>query len=199
MPSRIPWPRPKPSTDIYRKRREKALNQCRACLPPRRIGTCAYNGRRRPHPFHEGIMDLLQSAMKTAIDEARLSLREGNHGFGAVLLRGDQIVAQAHDREESDQDPTSHAETNVIRMAAQHLGKHLDGCILVSTHEPCPMCSTAAVWSGIAEVAYGYSIARAIRQGHTRIDLTCAEVFARAGVALTLHPDVLADECELLY
>ncbi len=144
-------------------------------------------------------MDLLQSAMKTAIAEAQLSLREGNHGFGAVLLRGDEVIARAHDREETDQDPTSHAETNAIRMAAQRLGKHLDGCVLVSTHEPCPMCSTAAVWSGIGEVAYGYSIARAIQQGHTRIDLPIDEIFARAGAALTLHTDVLADECALLY
>jgi tRNA(Arg) A34 adenosine deaminase TadA len=144
-------------------------------------------------------MDLLQSAMKTAISEAHASLREGNHGFGAVILREGQIIAQAHDREESDQDPTSHAETNAIRQAAKSYGKHLDGCILVSTHEPCPMCAAATVWSGIREVAYGYSIAQAIRDGHTRIDLPVEEIFRRAGVALTLYAGVLGDECATLY
>ncbi|GAP12378.1 cytosine/adenosine deaminases [Longilinea arvoryzae] len=144
-------------------------------------------------------MDMLQTAMRHAISEARTSLREGNHGFGAVILRDGQIIAQAHDREETDQDPTSHAETNAIRLAAATHGKHLDGCILVATHEPCPMCSAATLWSGITEVAYGYSIARAIAQGHTRIDLPVGELFARGGKTLTLHPDVLAEECAVLY
>lgn len=144
-------------------------------------------------------MELLQTAMRLAIDEAHASLREGNHGFGAVILRGGQIVARAHDREESDQDPTSHAETNAIRLAAKVYGKHLDGCILVATHEPCPMCAAATLWSGIDEVAYGYSIAQAIREGHTRIDLPVEEIFSRGGKPLNLHAGVLAAECAVLY
>lgn len=144
-------------------------------------------------------MDLLQTAMRLAISEAHASLREGNHGFGAVILREGQIVAQAHDREESDQDPTSHAETNAIRLAAKAYGKHLDGCILVATHEPCPMCAAAALWSGISEIAYGYSIAQAIREGHTRIDLPVEEIYRRAGVPLELYTGVLGAECAVLY
>lgn len=144
-------------------------------------------------------MNLLQTAMRIAISEARASLREGNHGFGAVILRDGEVVAQAHDREESDQDPTSHAETNAIRLAAKTLGKHLDGCVLVSTHEPCPMCAAATLWSGIREIAYGYSIAQAIAQGHTRIDLPVEEIYRRAGMPLELSTGVLGEECALLY
>lgn len=82
----------------------------------------------------------LEECMKIAIKEAERSLCEGNHGFGAVIMKDGQIIAAAHDKEDTEDDPTSHAEMNAIRQASQRLGKkNLSGCILVSTHEPCPM------------------------------------------------------------
>ena len=103
--------------------------------------------------------------MKLAIDEACLSLREGNHGFGAAIVQGEEVIAQTHDTEELDLDPTEHAELKAIRAASAKLGKDLAGCSLISTHEPCPMCATAVVWSKISTVAYGYGICDAILQG----------------------------------
>jgi tRNA(Arg) A34 adenosine deaminase TadA len=96
-------------------------------------------------------------------------------------------------------DPTSHAEINAIKEASRKLGKKLTGCILVSTHEPCPMCATAAVWSGISEIAYGYSIREAIRQGRDRIELTCYELFERASANIKIHENILSHECSALY
>ena len=144
-------------------------------------------------------MNTLESAMKTAIHEARLSLREGNHGFGAILLKDGEIIAQSHDEEETAQDPTSHAELNVIRIASKKVGKNLSRCMLVSTHEPCPMCASAIVWSGITEIGFGYSIEKSLEQGRNRINLSCDEVFKRAGKAITIHSDVLSKECGVLY
>ncbi len=118
--------------------------------------------------------------MKLAIDEACLSHREGNHGFGAVIVQGEDVVAQAHDTEELDQDPTAHAELTAIRAASAKIGKDLSGCSLICTHEPCPMCATAVVWSKTSTVAYGYGISDAILQGRNRIDIECTEIFSRA-------------------
>ncbi len=144
-------------------------------------------------------MDLLLEAMTMAVAEAKLSLREGNHGFGAVVLNEERIVSQAHDRDETERDPTSHAETNAIRLAARELGKDLSACTIVSTHEPCPMCASAIVWAGINEVAYGYSIEQAIAQGRDRIAIGCREVFERSGRMIFVRPGVLAGECVPLY
>jgi tRNA(adenine34) deaminase len=144
-------------------------------------------------------MNLLDKTMLIAIDEAKQSLREGNHGFGAVIIKGDEVIAQAHDEEETTHDPTSHAEINAIKIASSKIGKSLTGCIIVSTHEPCPMCASAIVWSGINEIAYGYSIVESLGQGRKRINLTCDEVFSRAGKDIEIHSGVLADKCRILY
>jgi pyrimidine deaminase RibD-like protein len=87
----------------------------------------------------------LEPYMKIAIEEAEQSLREGNHGFGAVIVKNNAIIAQAHDTEVTDRDPTSHAEINAIKLASSRVGPDLAGCILLSTHEPCPMCSAAII------------------------------------------------------
>ncbi len=137
--------------------------------------------------------------MRLAIDEARLSLREGNGGFGAVIVKDDRLVAQARDAEKTDADPTAHAEIAAIRIASAKLGRDLSGAVLVATHEPCPMCSTAMLWSGISEIAYGCSIKEAIEQGRRRIDLPCREIYARANRELVVHPQILKDECAHLY
>jgi tRNA(adenine34) deaminase len=141
----------------------------------------------------------IEAAMSIAIDEARLSFREGNHGFGAVILKNGTLISQAHDKEETDQDSTSHAEINAIKIASNKLGKDLAGCMIVSTHEPCPMCSSAIVWSGIQEVAYGTSIEDSLQQGRKRINITCREIFTRSGKEAAFHPGILQEECGLLY
>lgn len=141
----------------------------------------------------------LSQYMKLAIHEARISLCEGNSGFGAVIIHNGQIIASAHDMEDTQNDPTSHAEINAIRQASQKLGRRLTGCILVSTHEPCPMCATAAVWAGLSEIAYGYSIKEALMQGRKRIKLTCNEIFERANANIKIHEGILNHECAVLY
>ncbi len=144
-------------------------------------------------------MSNLEYHMKQAVEEAILSLREGNHGFGSVIIRGDEVISKAHDLEESNCDPTSHAEINAIKLASGRIGKNLEGCILLSTHEPCPMCSTAIVWSGINHIAYGYSIDESVRQGRRRINLTCEELFNRAGKAVRIDKNILSEQCGILY
>jgi tRNA(adenine34) deaminase len=141
----------------------------------------------------------LEKFMKVAIKEAEISLREGNNGFGAVIIKDGTIIAASHDKEDTENDPTSHAEINAIREASKKLGKKLLECSIVSTHEPCPMCASAIVWSGITCVAYGYSIKEALLQGRKRMDLQCREIFERAGANISVLEGVMKAECSVLY
>lgn len=144
-------------------------------------------------------MTALETFMLTALEEARISLREGNSGFGAVIAKSGELVAKAHDTEKTMADSTAHAEMTVIRSASARLGRDLTGCVLVTTHEPCPMCATAVIWSGITGIAYGYSIKDAIKQGRKRIDISCRELFKRAGKEICVKEALLQDQCSVLY
>jgi tRNA(Arg) A34 adenosine deaminase TadA len=141
----------------------------------------------------------VESFMRIAIEEARLSLREGNHGFGAVIVRDGRLISQAHDVDETERDATAHAEMTAIRRASALVGKDLSGCRLYSTHEPCPMCATAIVWSKISSLGYGFGIADALDQGRTRIDLGCRELFDRAQAIIEVEKGILYRECAPLY
>ena len=144
-------------------------------------------------------MDHLEQFMDIAITEAKTSLKEGNSGFGAVIVKDDTVIAQAHDIDTTSNDPTAHAELNVIRLASQKTNGDLSGCTLVTTHESCPICSAATVWSGITKIVYGCSIEESLRQGRKRINISCSEIFARAGKAIEVLGGMKKEECGLLY
>jgi tRNA(Arg) A34 adenosine deaminase TadA len=144
-------------------------------------------------------MKKLEAFMVVAIEEAKISLQEGDCGFGAVIAKNGELIAKAHDTEKTSGDSTAHAEMIAIRCASSKLGRNLSGCVLITTHEPCPMCATAIIWSGITEIAYGYSIKDAIKQGRKRIDLSCRELFIRAGKEICINEDLLHDKCSVLY
>jgi tRNA(adenine34) deaminase len=139
----------------------------------------------------------LSGYMRLAIKQARISLREGNKGFGAVIIKDGCMVVAKHDGQINN-DPTAHAELTAIKIASMKRG-NLSNCILISTHEPCPMCASAIVWSGITEIAYGYSIKDSIAQGRRRINIPCREIFQRAGADVKIHEGILKEECSVLY
>ena len=94
--------------------------------------------------------------MEKAVFEARQGVEEGHGGpFGAVIVRGDTVLASAHNEVLSRNDPTAHAEILAIRAAAAAAGSpHLEGCTLYTTCEPCPMCLAAIHWARIDRVVY---------------------------------------------
>ena len=144
-------------------------------------------------------MNIHETGMHTAIEEAKKSLREGNHGFGSVIIKNDEIIAQAHDEEETKKDCTSHAEINAIKNASLKLGKNLSGCTIIATHEPCPMCASAIVWSGIDTCIFGFSITESISQGRQRIPLNCRNIFESSGRTIKIIQGFLNEECKILY
>jgi len=91
--------------------------------------------------------------LKIAIEEAKKANDENL--FGAVIVKNGKIISQEHNTTEEEDDPTSHAEINVIRSSCKTLGiKHLDGTTLYSNAEPCFMCFTACAWAHIKRIVY---------------------------------------------
>ena len=94
--------------------------------------------------------------MRLALDEARSSIASGDVPVGAVIARGDEVLAAEGNARERLGDPTAHAEMLVLRDAARHVGSwRLDGCTLVVTLEPCAMCAGAIVLSRLDRVVFG--------------------------------------------
>lgn len=96
--------------------------------------------------------------MQAALEQARLAIGIGEVPVGAVVTRGDEIIARAHNAPRGTCDPTAHAEILAIRTAAALLGnERLTGCDLWVTLEPCAMCAGAIAHARIARLYYGAS------------------------------------------
>jgi tRNA(adenine34) deaminase len=157
----------------------------------------------RPYAAHcrEMIVRIdFDAMMRLAIEEARLSRQEGNKGYGAVVVWGDRIIGKAHDTAATEQDPSLHAEVNAIRQAVHTLrDANLSGAVLFSTCEPCPMCSSLAVWSNLTTLVYGASIEKTAGLGKSRILVTSREIVSKSPVAIEIIDGVLENECMSLY
>ena len=141
-----------------------------------------------------------EDMMRIAIEEAAASKRDGNKGYGAVVVLGHRILGRAHDTAITARDPSLHAEVNAIRQAAQVLGDgNLSGAILFSTCEPCPMCSSLAVWANLTTIVYGVSIEETARLGKSRILVSSREIVERSPVMIEVIGGVLKEECRSLY
>ena len=94
--------------------------------------------------------------MGAAMEQAAAAEAAGDVPIGAVVVRGGQLIAAAHNRRIVDADPTAHAEMLAIRAAAAALGDwRLTGCTLVVTLEPCCMCAGAIVLARLDRLVYG--------------------------------------------
>ena len=93
--------------------------------------------------------------MRRALEEAVRAAELGEVPVGAVVARGEEILAVAHNERETTKDPTAHAELLALRRAARELGTwRLTGCTLYATLEPCPMCAGAAHAARLDRLVY---------------------------------------------
>jgi tRNA(adenine34) deaminase len=135
--------------------------------------------------------------MEQAITEAELAAAHDDVPIGAVVVRGEEVLARAHNRREADGDPTAHAEILALRAAAGVLGTwRLDGCTLYVTLEPCPMCAGALVLARVERLVFGaddpkagavgalYDIPRDPRLNH-RVEVVRGVEAARCGQLLS--------------
>ncbi|OUT70069.1 MAG: tRNA-specific adenosine deaminase [Planctomycetaceae bacterium TMED10] len=94
--------------------------------------------------------------MQLALVEARRAIEVEEVPVGAVIVRGQQVIAAAHNQRETLADPTAHAEMIAITQAASAMEDwRLSGCTLFVTLEPCPMCAGAILQARIPKVVFG--------------------------------------------
>ncbi len=100
--------------------------------------------------------------MQRALEEAHKAAIHDDVPIGAVVTRGDEILAAAGNEREVRGDPTAHAEILALRAASAIVGSwRLTGCTLYVTLEPCPMCAGAVVLARLDRVVYGCQDPRA--------------------------------------
>jgi len=95
--------------------------------------------------------------MGEALDLAAVAATEGDVPVGAVVLAPDgEVLGRGRNRREVDADPTAHAEILALRQASEARGEwRLEGCTLVVTLEPCPMCAGALLLARVSRLVLG--------------------------------------------
>ena len=130
--------------------------------------------------------------MRLALEEARLAAIEGEVPIGAVVVCDGTVVARAHNRRETDHDPSAHAEFSALVAASQALGRwRLTGCTVYVTLEPCLMCAGLMINARVDRCVYGASDPKGGALG-TLYDVSHDE---RLNHAFAVTDGVLAEEC----
>ena len=108
-----------------------------------------------------------QHFIRRAVELSGEYMRAGLGGpFGAIVVRGGEILVEGTNRVTSTIDPTAHAEVVAIREACRRLGGFsLAGCELYTSCEPCPMCLGAIYWARLDRVYYANTRADAAAIG----------------------------------
>lgn len=134
--------------------------------------------------------------MRLALGEAARCLEWGDVPVGAVIARGDEVLAAAGNERERRGDPTAHAEILVLRAASEAVGRwRLDGCSVIVTLEPCAMCAGAMVLARIDRLVFGAADPKAgfagslgdlVRDGRLnhRLDVVAGVLEEEAGALL---------------
>lgn len=115
--------------------------------------------------------------MKKCLSLAAKAAARGDIPVGCVIACGGKAIATSYNRRETDDDPTAHAEIVALRRAGKKLKRrHLGGCTLYVTLEPCVMCAGAIVNARIDKVVFGAFDKRFGCCG-SRYNLACDETF----------------------
>ena len=131
--------------------------------------------------------------MKIAIDEAHLAMDENEIPVGAVLVQDNKLIAQAHNRPIINNDPTAHAEIELLRKAGAKLQNYrLPKTTLYVTLEPCTMCIGAMIHARIERVVFGASDFKSGVCGST-IDLLSESIFNHQ---ISVSGGILELECK---
>ncbi len=95
--------------------------------------------------------------MRRAIELAEYGMQTRAGGpFGALVVKNGEVIAEGYNKVTSENDPTAHAEVVAIREACRKLNTfQLEGCVIYTSCEPCPMCLGAIYWARPDRVFYG--------------------------------------------
>jgi guanine deaminase len=141
-----------------------------------------------------------EELMRMAIQKCRQGIAAGNSPFGCAIAQGERILAISHNVVLATVDITAHAEVTAIRAACKEIGNiFLEGAIVATTCEPCPMCAAALHWARVEAVYFGASVEDAANAGFNELRMSAQHVIDTGRSALKLVPGVLPDECRNLF
>lgn len=106
--------------------------------------------------------------MRRAIELSRkASIIEKSGGvFGAVIVKDGKIIGEGYNQVRKQNDPTWHAEMQAIREACKKLNSpHLEGCVMYTSAESCPMCLATSYWAHLDHIYYAATTADALKYG----------------------------------
>jgi guanine deaminase len=93
--------------------------------------------------------------LERAVQAAADNVKAGGGPFGALVVKDGRLISVGVNQVTPTLDPTAHAEVVAIRAACQELGTFkLEGCLLVASCEPCPLCLSAALWARMDRVIF---------------------------------------------
>ncbi|MCK5321445.1 nucleoside deaminase [Candidatus Pacearchaeota archaeon] len=150
-------------------------------------------------------MKIQKKFMEESISVARKSAKEGDYAIGAIIVKDGKVLAEGKTLLNYHLDPTAHAEIVAIRKACKEINsRFLEGCILYVTHEPCPMCASAAIWAKMKGIVFGATIKDASYFASSKfswkqINLKCREVLEKSKPRLVLVEEFMREECNELF
>ncbi len=111
----------------------------------------------------------MDTFMELAIQEAKAALADGDYPYGSVLMRRDEILGVGRNHVNTHNDPTSHAEIEVLRSAG--LQETYADTVMYASAFPCLMCAGPIVMLGVPRIIVGaswegYEASRAFLEAH---------------------------------
>ncbi|HEX4146085.1 MAG TPA: nucleoside deaminase [Pirellulales bacterium] len=141
-----------------------------------------------------------EELMRMAVEKCRQGIAAGNSPFGCAIAQGDRVLAVSHNVVLATTDITAHAEVTAIREACRAAGNiFLEGAIVATTCEPCPMCAAALHWARVDTVYFGATIDDADDAGFNELHLPASKVLELGGSGVKLVPEMLREECRELF
>jgi tRNA(Arg) A34 adenosine deaminase TadA len=126
-------------------------------------------------------MKVEERFIRQAIELARAARAQGNHPFGALLEIDDEVVLTAENTVNTEQNPTGHAETNLVQKAIRELSEdERRRATLYTSTEPCAMCTGAIYWAGIRQVVYALSSEQLAKLAGEHLRISSRIIFASA-------------------
>jgi len=138
--------------------------------------------------------------LRRANEVARRAMSLGRHPFGAILVAPDGETVLA---EQGNVDTVNHAESVLARTAAlNYRADYLWDCTLVTTAEPCAMCTGTQYWANIGHLVYGMTEKRLLQLTgnhgeNPTMDLPCRDIFSRGQKAIEVIGPVPEVEAEI--
>lgn len=141
-----------------------------------------------PTPDDTSASEIDHAHMNRAYEISASAAANGNHPFGALLVKNGVVLIEHENAVETTPDITEHAETGLVRAASRTLPPEtIKGSTLYTSTEPCIMCCGAIYWVGIERIVYGVSAEHLVEViGGEYQGFTSREVFGRMAPEVTI-------------